>query len=108
MAAIAEQRAESENRAFEPWAWIWQMARRTVPAVLGLAVMVAVFTFGFTPTSSSLIADAPDTTTTLAAQFEKMLPQDGQSSIMFTSSADLSDDGVLSTVMGSTGRVNND
>ena len=54
MAAIAEQKAEAETRAFEPWAWIWQMARRMVPAGVGLAVLIAVFTFGFTPSPTPI------------------------------------------------------
>jgi hypothetical protein len=109
MAAIAEQKAEAETRAFEPWAWIWQMARRMVPAGVGLAVLIAVFTFGFTP-SPTPIVDTVDNSPTVAGQYDGLdgLPQDGQNAIMFTPNADLSADTVLSTVLGPAGRLSND
>jgi hypothetical protein len=107
MAAIAQQKAEAENLASEPWAWIWQMARRMIPAGVGLVVLIAVFTFGFTP-SPTPVAEIPgDTPTSLVGQYDG-LPQDGQNSIMFTSNADLSADSVLSTVLGPAGRMSND
>src|SRR5262249_17115852 len=44
MAAINERR-----NAPDEWTWIWQMARRMVPATFALLVVVAVLTFGFSP-----------------------------------------------------------
>src|SRR5262249_4469939 len=107
MAAIAEQKAEAENQAAAPWAWIWQMARRMVPAGIGLAVLIAVFTFGFTPSATPVAVDTADNSATMVGQYDG-LPQDGQNAIMFTPNADLSADTVLSTVLGPAGRLSND
>ena len=99
MAAIAERRAEPDG-----WAWIWQMARRTVPAMVALVVLIAVLTFGFSPdTQTPIASDA----TSLNSEFNSALGGDGQSSIL-TSSGDLSSDRVMSTVLGLGGRVSNE
>ena len=44
MAAIAERRAVPDG-----WGWIWRMAKLTVPAMVGMVVLAAVFTFGYSP-----------------------------------------------------------
>ena len=104
MAAIAEQKAEAETRAFEPWAWIWKMARLAVPAMLGLVVLAAALTF-----NSGAVALDPEVSPapSYISQINgALVPPDAPQSIIYTYSGDLTADRVLSTVMG--GQVNND
>ncbi|HZS44892.1 MAG TPA: hypothetical protein VFC63_07290 [Blastocatellia bacterium] len=105
MAAINEKRNVPDE-----WTWIWQIARRMVPAALAVMVMVAVFTFGFSPNGQvQSVGQNDQGLISLSSEYNRSLVgTDGQSSIM-TSTGDLPADSVLSTVMGiNGGRTNNE
>jgi hypothetical protein len=80
-----------------------------VPATFALLVMVAVLSFGFSPSGVQQQQPAPEPALiSFSSEYNNSLVgTDGQSSIL-TSTGDLPADRVLSTVMGVGGRANND
>jgi hypothetical protein len=106
MAAINERR-----NAPDEWTWIWQIARRMVPATFALLVVVAVLSFGFSPNGNQQQPPPDSALISFSSEYNNSLVgtdgTDGQSSIL-TSTGDLPADRVLSTVMGVGGRTNNE